>query len=77
MGRSKYAEDIATIKADTRHVLEHLKKLNSSQGKQWEAINKNDRMIGRLEERVGIFAIVQAGISASLAAAAAWLGMRR
>jgi len=48
---SKYAEDIATIKTDTKHILEHLKKLNASQGKQWDEINANKGMIGRLEER--------------------------
>lgn len=74
---SKYAEDIAEIKTDVKHLIKHSEKLNSSQAKQWDAINANDRMIGKLEERISIFAIVQGGISAGFAAMAAWLGINR
>jgi len=48
---SKYAEDIATIKADVKYLVRGMEKLNDSQGKQWDEINANKGMIGRLEER--------------------------
>lgn len=48
---SKYAQDLAEIKTDMKHVLGHLENLNSSQGKQWDEINANKGMIGRLDER--------------------------
>jgi len=74
---SKYAEDIAEIKTDMKHVLKHCEKLNDSQDKQWDKINENDANIKVLNTKISIFAGAQAAISAALAAVAAWLGMRR
>lgn len=59
---SKYAADIAAIRKKTdqipvldertKHIAEHLKKLNASTGKQWEAINKNTSRIQVLGEKL-------------------------
>lgn len=48
---SKYAEDIAEIKTDVKHLVKHSDQLNKSQASQWRRINKNEGMIGRLDER--------------------------
>lgn len=74
---SKYSEDIAEIKTDMKHVLNHCEKMNTSQGKQWDQINENKGNIKVLNTKISIFAGAQAAISAGLAAAAAWLGMRK
>jgi len=74
---SKYAEDIAEIKTDTKHVLKHLEKLNATTGKQWDKINENEGNIKVLDTKVSIFASVQVVISTALASVAAWLGMRK
>jgi len=74
---SKYAEDIAEIKTDMKHLLKHSERMNESQEKQWDKINENQGNIKVLNTKVSIFAGAQAAISAALAAAAAWLGMRK
>ena len=74
---SKYAQDIAEIKTDTKHVLKHLEKLNTSQAKQWDKINENQGNIKVLDTKISIFAAAQAGISMALATVAAWLGMKK
>jgi len=74
---SKYSEDIAEIKTDVKHILKQSEKMNASQAKQWDAINENQGNIKVLDTKISIFAGAQAAISAALAAAAAWLGMRK
>lgn len=62
---SKYAEDIAEIKTDMKHVLGHLEKLNASQGKQWSQINENEGNIKVLDSKVkGVANVRVANISA-------------
>lgn len=74
---SKYAEDIAEIKTDLKHVLGHLKELNASQGKQWDQINENKSNIEVLKTKIESFSNVKiANISArAYIAAAAIAGM--
>jgi hypothetical protein len=73
---SKYAEDIAEIKTDMKHVLKHCEKMNTSQAKQWDKINENEGNIKVLNSRLNTWAGIQAALSAGLAAAAAWFGKR-
>lgn len=74
---SKYSEQIARIDERTGLMLDQMKKLNTSQGKQWEQINENEGNIKVLEERTSIRSDVQAGISVALAAIASFIGLQR
>lgn len=74
---SKYSEQIARIDERTELMLGQMKKLNASQGKQWEQINENEGNIKVLEERTSIRSDVQAGISVALAAIASFIGLQR
>jgi len=74
---SKYAEQIAAIDERTKHILNHCQKLNDSQAKQWDQINKNEGDIKVLNTKVSTWAGIQAILSAGLATIAAGLGMRK
>lgn len=49
---SKYAEDIAEIKTDVKHLVKGQEKINASQAKQWNQINKNFSAIEVLKARL-------------------------
>lgn len=74
---SKYAEDIAEIKTDVKHLVKGMEKMNSSQGRQWAKINENEGNIKVLNTKVSVFAGIQLAVSTALAAAAGWFGTRR
>lgn len=81
---SKYADDIAEIKAGMATLLERsanqnaqLKKLNGTVGDVDKRVDDNEKEIARLQERQGVLAGINTALTVIASAVAAGIGLQR
>jgi len=74
---SEYAEDIATIKANTSNIIKSLDALTDTVGDERTEREKLGNRVTRIEERMGIWGAAQAAYATAVAALAGFLGARQ